>query len=121
MIGGARRPADSPRGRRPRLTLPGVGRGRACCPTLPLMAQIAVSGAAVELTADVDPGDRSYSIAVSPTVDLYVELFAGVTVANGYRVPAGATLALDLTSGERLWGITSGAAGTAYTLRTGLA
>lgn len=84
------------------------------------MAQVPIGTTPVELTADVDPGDRSYSLAVSPTVDLYVELLAGVTAANGFRVPAGSTLSLDLTSGERVWGV-AGAAGTAYVLRTGLA
>lgn len=125
MIRGASSPVDSPRAHRPRLTPPGGGARSCALPYAAGMAQLAVSGSAVELTADVDPGDRSYSIAISPTVDLFVELFPEVTAAGattgGFRIPAGGTLTADLTSGERLWGVTTGAAGTAYVLRTGLA
>jgi hypothetical protein len=81
--------------------------------------QVPVGTTAVDLTDLVDLGDRAYSVAVTPTVDLFVGP-AGVTAATGYKVPAGSTLGIDLTSGERLYGITASGTGTAYVLRSGM-
>lgn len=82
-------------------------------------AQVPLGTTAVEVTRVPDIGDRAYSVALTPTVDTFVGP-AGVTAANGYRVPAGATLAVDLGSGERLYGILASGTGTAYVLRTGV-
>jgi hypothetical protein len=81
-------------------------------------AQVAVGTTAVELTQR-DPADPRNSIVVTPTVDLFVGP-AGVTAANGYRVSAGTSLAMDLESSERLYGITASGTGTAYVLRSGV-
>jgi hypothetical protein len=80
--------------------------------------QVAVSTTAVELTARPATDERS-SIVVTPTVDLFVGP-SGVTAATGYRVPVGTSLALDLESSERLYGITASGTGTAYVLRSGV-
>lgn len=82
-------------------------------------AQVPLTTTAVDLTGLVDTRDREYSLAITPTVDVFVGA-AGVTAATGYRVPASTTLALDLTSGERLFGILAAGTGTAYVLRTGM-
>lgn len=81
-------------------------------------AQLAVGTTVVELTAR-NPTDERSSIVVTPTVDLFVGP-AGVTAANGYRVPAGGSLALDLESSERLYGVTASGTGTAHVLRSGV-
>jgi hypothetical protein len=81
-------------------------------------AQVAVSTTRVELT-NRPASDPSNSLAVHCTADLFVG-DSGVTAANGFLVPAGSTLTLDLQSGERVYGILASGAGTAYVLRTGL-
>lgn len=81
-------------------------------------AQVPLGTTAVELTRVFDVRDRAYSVAVTPTVDAFVGA-AGVTAATGFRVPAGATLTLDLSSGERLFGVLASGTGTAYVLRSG--
>lgn len=81
-------------------------------------AQVAVGTTVVELT-NRPATDPSNSLAVRPTVDLFVGA-AGVTAATGFLVSAGSTLTLDLQSSERVYGITAAGTGTAYVLRSGL-
>jgi hypothetical protein len=81
-------------------------------------AQVAVSTTRTELT-DRPATDPRNSVAVHCTADLYVG-DASVTAANGFLVPAGTVVSLDLESSERLYGILASGTATAYVLRSGL-
>jgi hypothetical protein len=82
-------------------------------------AQVSVGTTAVDLSNLTDEGDRAYTLAITPTVELFVGP-AGVTAGTGYRVPAGSTFTVDLTAPERLHAITATGAGTVYVLRAGM-
>jgi hypothetical protein len=81
-------------------------------------AHVPVSTTRAELTNRPATDPRN-SVLVHCTVDLYVGNVA-VTAANGFLVPAGSVVSLDLESGERLYGILASGTGTAYVLRAGL-
>lgn len=80
--------------------------------------RVTVTNAATELT-DRDTDSRSGSgILIRPAADIYVG-GSDVTTAQGYLVAAGAELALDLGSGERLWGRTASGSSVVSVLRAG--
>jgi hypothetical protein len=84
-------------------------------------AQVAVSTTAAKLTTTPTDSRAGSSIAITApsAADLYVG-GSGVTSSNGFRVVAGATLTVDLQSGEDLYGVLASGTGTAYVLRSGV-
>lgn len=84
-------------------------------------AQVAVGTTAVELTGVTTDrrADSSIAVQAPAAATMYIGA-AGVTASTGWPIAAGQTLAVDLQSGERLYGVLASGTGTAYVLRTGV-
>lgn len=77
-------------------------------------AQVVVSTTAVALTGAADAGFSGGRIVVRNTATPAADVLAlgpvGVTAANGFRLPAGATIDLAVPAGEQLYAIRGAAA-----------
>lgn len=83
-------------------------------------AQVTVTTTAQELSQNEADGDGHATLLLSNngSVDLYVGP-SGVTTGTGFKVAAGASLSVDLSPGERLFGVT-GSSSSVHVLRTGV-
>jgi len=84
-------------------------------------AQVAVSTTAAKLTSTPTDSRAGSSIAITAPVaaTLYIG-GSGVTSTTGFAVAAGASVSLDLQSGEDVYGVLASGTGTAFVLRTGV-
>lgn len=83
--------------------------------------QVPVGTAPVELSAPSADHVGGSSVAIQAPVAavLYVGGPA-VTAATGWPIAAGQTLAMDLGTQDRLYGVLASGTGTAYVLRVGV-
>lgn len=84
-------------------------------------AQVAVSTTAAKLTSTPTDSRAGSSIAITApaAATLYIG-GSGVTSTTGFAVAAGASVSLDLQSGEDVYGVLASGTGTAYVLRSGV-